>query len=202
MAASDVVTLDETRRALAITTNTHDTLLAAWITAVSARMDDLCRPVVIRTITDELHDGGWWFITPLYTPVATVSSLSEYDTSGTATSLSAEDYDTKPASGYLLDGRLIRRRASGGDALFASGRRNVRLTYTAGRYASASAVGEQFKRAALIILRHMWRAEQGTGNVAIPTSDGDLVVVGSGWAIPRAARDLLGSELEPKTTIA
>lgn len=202
MAATDVVTLDETRRALAITTNTHDTLLAAWITAVSTRMDDLCRPVVIRTITDELHDGGWWFITPDYTPVATVSSLSEYDTSGTATSLSAEDYDTKPASAYLVDGRVIRRRASGGDALFASGRRNVRLTYTAGRYASTSAVGEQFKRAALIILRHMWQQEHGTYNPTYGTADGELVIVGAGWAIPRRAADLLGSELEPKISIA
>lgn len=201
MAASDVVTLDETRRALAITTNTHDTLLAAWITAVSARMDDYAGAIVKRTVTNETHNGGWYWIRPKYQPVASVTTVEE-KVGTTVTALTAESYSTAPASAYLLDGQMIYRRETGSQVKFADGQLNIRITYVAGRADSTSAVSEQFKRAALIILRHMWRAEHGTGNVAIATGDGDLVVVGGNWLIPRAARDLLGSELEPKITIA
>ena len=203
MATLDLVTLNETKAALRLTAGPEqDLLLTAWITAVSLRVDDLCRPVVVRTLTDELHDGGGNWLAPLYTPISSVTSLAEYDTAGTATTLSAEDYDTKPADAYLIDGRQIRRRASGSDAYFASGRRNLRITYVAGRYATTSTVSEQFKRAAVIILGHMWRDQHGTGTQAFPTAQGDLVIVGAGWAIPRAARDLLGVEIDAKVTVA
>lgn len=202
MATLDIVSLNETKAALRLNDSTYDGLLTAWITAVSLRLDDLCRPIVVRTLTDELHDGGDRWIAPVYTPISSVTSLAEYDTAGTATTLTAEDYDTKPADAYLLDGRTIRRRASGADAYFASGRRNVRLTYVAGRYATTATVSEQFKRAALICLAHMWRAEQGTGNPTYGLEGGELVSFGPGWAIPRRAADLLGAELDPKVTIA
>lgn len=202
MATLDLVTLDETKRALALTASASDTLLTSWITAVSLRVDSLCRPVVVRTLTDELHNGGYAWIAPTYTPISSITSLSEYDTAGTATSLSAEDYDTKPASAYLVDGRLIRRRASGADTTFVAGRRNVRLTYVAGRYATTALVSEQFKRAALIILRHMWQQEQGQANPTFSTPDGDLVSFGAGWAIPRRAADLLGPELDATIGVA
>lgn len=202
MAAEDLVTLTETKKALKLDqSGTHDGLLAAWITAVSLRVDELCGPVVIRTITDELHDGGSNLIFPRYLPVATVTTLAEYDSNGVATTLTAEDYDTKPADGYLLDGELIRRRSSGTDYLFVWGRRNVRLTYTAGRAASTSAVSEQFKRAALIILAHMWREEHGQAAQGF-TPNGDIVTVGAGWAIPRRARDLLGNQMRPSAVFA
>ncbi len=201
MASEDLVTISETKAALRLGSTASDLLLTAWITAVSVRVDELCGPVVNRTVTDELHDGGLTFIAPRLVPFSSVTSLSEYDSAGTATVLSAEDYDTKPASGYLVDGELIRRRASGGDAWFASGRRNVRLTYVAGRVANTASVTEQFKRACLIILAHMWREEHGQASTTFNTDDG-LVSVGAGWAIPRRARDLLGNQLRPTASFA
>jgi len=202
MATNDLVTLTETKQSLRLTTtNESDSLLTAWITAVSTRVDELCGPVVARTVTDELHDGGYWWIAPKLAPVYSVTTLTEYDTSGTSRSLTAEDYDTKPTDGYLVDGDLIRRRGSGGDALFEPGRRNVRLTYQAGRVANTAAVPEQIKRGVLMILAHMWREEHGTptGQFA---DDGGIVVVGAGWAIPRRARDLLGEYLRVPVRIA
>ncbi len=201
MATEDLVTISETKSALRISTNTNDNLLVAWITAVSVRVDELCGPVVNRTITDELHDGGLTFIAPRYVPFSSVTSVSEYDTAGTATALSAEDYDTKPANAWLVDGDLIRRRSSGADALFATGRRNVRLTYVAGRVANTAAVTEQFKRSVLIILAHMWREEHGQASSTFSADDG-LVTVGAGWAIPRRARDLLGNQMRPTVSFA
>ncbi len=201
MAANDLVTLTETKASLRLPSNASDGLLAAWVSAVSVRVDELCGPVVNRTITDEFHDGGWPSIYPRFVPVSSVTSLSEYDSAGTVTALSAEDYDTKPASAFLVDGEVVRRRASGADALFVSGRRNVRLTYVAGRVASTAAVTEQFKRAALVIVAHMWREEHGQASTSFAGDDG-LVTVGAGWAIPRRARDLLGNEMRPQASFA
>ncbi len=202
MAANDLVTLGETKAALRLPSNASDGLLAAWVSAVSVRVDELCGPVVNRTITDEFHDGGWPSIYPRFVPVSSVTSLSEYDSAGTVTALSAEDYDTKPSSAFLVDGEVIRRRSSGSDATFVLGRRNVRLTYVAGRVANTAAVTEQFKRAALVVLRHMWSQEHGQPGPTYGVGDGELVVVGAGWAIPRRARDLLGNEMRPQATFA
>lgn len=197
MAATDLVTLTETKQALKlVSSGDQDTLLSAWIEAVSTRMDDLCGPVVHRTITGETHDGYCRTIYPRQYPISSVTAISEYTTAGTERVLSAEDHDTKPAEAYLVDGEMVRRRRSGTDAMFESGRRNVRVTYVAGRYATTAAVSQQFKRAALIILAHMWREEHGAASTTY-LADTETVIVGAGWAIPRRARDLLGSELRP-----
>lgn len=201
MAILDLVTLGEAKAALRLPSNTNDGLLGSWITAVSVRVDELCGAVVVRTVTDELHDGGAGFVAPVYVPISSVTSISEYDSAGTATVLSAEDYDTKPADGWLVDGELIRRRSSGADAVFAAGRRNVRVTYVSGRVANTAAVTEQFKRAALVIVAHMWREEHGQASTSFAADDG-LVTVGAGWAIPRRARDLLGDQIRPRVSFA
>lgn len=163
MADSDLLTLAEARDAVNLTGNDHDTELAVYVTAVSQRIDSLCGPVVNRTVTDELHDGGRARIFPRYTPVSSVTSITEY-VSTTGTALTAETNATKPASGYLLDhtGTLsyIWRRSGGADRAFADGRRNVSITYVAGRYASTATVEERFKTAAAGVLRRIWKREQ------------------------------------------
>jgi len=201
MAAEDLVTVSEAKSALRLGTTANDTLLAAWITAVSVRVDELCGPVVNRTVTAEAHDGGMTVVFPKLVPFSSVTTVTEYDTAGTGTVLSAEDFDTKPANAYLVDGELLRRRSSGGDSWFAYGRKNVIVTYVAGRVANTAAVTEQFKRSALIILAHMWREEHGQASTTFNTDDG-LVTVGAGWAIPRRARDLLGNQMRPTASFA
>jgi len=81
VATLDVLTLTEAKEALNLTaTQQYDaTELPAWITGVSARLDELVGPVVRRTITGETHDGGGHVIRLRYYPVTAVTSVTEYD---------------------------------------------------------------------------------------------------------------------------
>lgn len=130
--------------------------IGIWVPAISRRIDELCGPVVIRTVTDERHDGGRARIWLDHSPAASVTTLVEY-ASGAATTLTAEQDDTLPADGYLIDGGSVFRRSNGSDVLFAAGRRNVKITYEAGRYATTAAVDAKFKLAAGNILTGLWK---------------------------------------------
>ena len=84
--------------------------------------------------------------------------------------LTAETNATKAATNYLHDGtpgkvisgRLI-RRSSNYDTTYPSGRRNVEVTYVAGRAAATEVVPARFKEAASMMLRHIWTAEMASG---------------------------------------
>lgn len=168
MAATDVLTLAEAKTALNTNSGTgNDTEITLWITAVSARLDDLCGAVVIRTVTDEVYDGGRSFLPLRQAPVSktsatTVTTVKEY-ASTTLTTLTAETNDSKPSDGFLFDPTLgfLYRRASGSGGTFASGRQNVLVTYDAGRYATTADVDGRFKLTAGAILRRLWHREQG-----------------------------------------
>lgn len=130
-----------------------------WVPALSRRVDELCGPVVARTVTDERHDGGARFVRLVQGPAFTVTTVTEY-ASGTATVLAAEQDATLPANGYLIEnyrsGTLLRRRSSGSDARFPSGRRNVKVTYEAGRCATTADVPATFKLGAAAVLTGLW----------------------------------------------
>lgn len=192
----DVLTLEEARAALSRSRvdNADATLLAIYITAVSRFLDIKAGPIVQRSIT-ELHDGGTERIWPSETPVASVTTLTEYSgTTGTA--LTAESNTVKPANGYLLDsdgrhGVRIWRRSSGYSRLFTSGQQNISLVYAAGRAATTAAVGHQFKLAAQLMLTHVWRAEKGAGSDTFGALDTGV----PSFALPNSVRDLLYGEL-------
>lgn len=153
----------------------RDDEMGSWITGVSRRIDELCGYVVQRTVTDELHDGGVPVIRPKHTPVVSVTTVVEYaETVGTT--LTAETNASKPTSAYLLydDGHNAKvvRRSGNRDARFAAGRRNVALTYEAGRYADTASVDEKFKLAAQNIIRRLARREGAAWGAPINPFDG------------------------------
>lgn len=196
----DLITLAEAKAAVNMASvSTWDSELATYVTAVSRRFDDLCGPIVQRTITAELHNGGTEALRLRYWPVVSVTSVTEYAyTTGTA--LAAETNTTKTAADYLLDAEsgLLYRRSSGSSTVFATGGRNVAVTYVAGRYSNTATVGRQFKQAAIITLANIWRKEQGGGTETFGTptiSEGTL----PGFAIPNAALDLIGLHRRPLT---
>lgn len=176
----DLVTLEEGYQAInddqSATTvaggqaGANDDDMARFITAISRRIDELAGPVVIREIADERHDGGrdWatgrHWIELDHAPVDSITTLTEYDET-TATVLTAETNAVKPADAYLLEQTglraIVRRRSSNGDALFPAGRRNVTVTYQAGRFAATESVDAQFKVAAAAVLRRLWTREAG-----------------------------------------
>lgn len=164
MADNDILTLAEARTAVNLGTNTNqDTQLEQFLTGISQRIDILCGPVVIRTVTNERHDGGVERIFLDETPVSTVATVVEWRHT-TSNSLTAESDSSKPADAYLLDNTenlyYIWRRSGGSDARFPEGRRNVVVTYDAGRAADTASVDDKFQVAASSILRRLWKREQ------------------------------------------
>jgi hypothetical protein len=166
----DVITLTEAKTALNVNVTTWDTPLAQAITAISRQLDNLCGPIVNRTITDELHDGGTWVVKLRKRPVASITTVTEYDGTN-ATTLTAETNAAKPTSAYIHDGTpgtitsgLIRRRSADSDEWFEPGRRNIAVTYVAGRAANTAAVDARFKQAAVMALRNIWTSEMASGS--------------------------------------
>ena len=193
----DILTLDEAKRALSIplADTTFDTELAGYVTAVSQRLDDLCGPIVKRSVTDEIHDGGGT-IWPRLTPVATIGSVVEY-ASGVATTLTAE---TLMAAGdYALvnagtHNSQLRRRSSWSDRGFTSGSGNVVINYVAGRFNSTADVSPKFKQAAAKTLSWLWKGDQGAGTATFGAVDGTSLF-GLGFALPNAVKEMLAVEV-------
>ena len=189
----DLITLSESMDAIGRAGDTlssdDTTRLEAFTTAVSRHLDWLCGPVVARTITSESHDGGGYLIALDYSPVSNVDALTVYANT-TATSLTSESNTTKSASDFLLEPStgIVYRRGSNVDRQWEPGRRNVIVTYQAGRYATTATVDRRFKESAKIIVRHLFALEHGSG--------GELFAEGlpSGFAVPARALELVAQD--------
>jgi hypothetical protein len=178
------------------------TLLAAVTEAVSLTLDQRFGACVQRTITGEqVRTYGERSIMLRHWPVASVSSCVEYDSAGSSTTLSAEDYDTKPADGYRLTLRrdasthertLERRSGTGASRWPVDG--VALVTYSAGRFADTSGVDARFKRAAAVTLQNIWAAYL-KGNAQL----GDFVVPQRpfpSFAVPDVVSEMLADELD------
>lgn len=200
----DVLTLLEAKTSLGIaaTDTQNDTALKQKITAVSRRLDRLCGPIVQRTVTDEVHPGGCPSIKVRRWPVASFTTVTEYD-DGTAQVLTLEDFDTRPDDGYsperwestptaVFNG-TIWRRTSGHGSWFPSGPEAVKVTYVAGRAANTAAVDPAFKEAAGIALKNVWRtmeaAVQLVGEFDAPAQNFPISIV------TKAVRDCCAEEI-------
>lgn len=201
MAATDLVTVSEASAYLQAPGDSS--LIAMWIEAVSARIDDLCGPVVARTVT-ESRDGGTDTVLLRYYPIYSVTSVTEYSgTTGQVLTLATNA--SQPTTGYHLNtaNGVLTRRSGSGSTTFPEGAGNVVVVYNAGRYATTATVGERFKRAALISVSHIWQSEHGTRNQTFGGfTDEGTASYGPGWSIPRRALDLLGNELVARIGIA
>jgi hypothetical protein len=189
----DVLTLDEAKAAIVNNAGTvNDDLLGAYVTGVSRYLDELCGPIVKRTITDEEAVVSGQTVILSHSPVLSITTLTEY-TGTTAQVLAAENFPSSTTGNdykLLHGGRsgLVERRASGVAATFAS---NVRViaTYVAGRYNDTVSVDERFKRAAGIILANFWRREHGLAGV-------DPSMMGATFGLPNAAEALLAGDIQ------
>jgi hypothetical protein len=215
VATLDLLTLQEAKLGLNEQNATGlDGKLPAWITAVSLRLDGLLGPIVRRTITAEQHDGGSGVIHLRHYPATSITTVTEYDDT-TATLLVAETNAFKPADGYLVDpypvpltladgtpvtllSRRMHRRKSGKDSSFTSGRRNVEVTYVAGRFATTETVEERFKRAAVLTLQNLWQSQRNStameGEFDVPVSNYPR------FTIPNAVREMFPGELQDAST--
>lgn len=147
---------------------TLTTKLAMFTTGISRRVDELYGPVVVRQVV-ERHSPrvGETVLLLRKPPVSSITSVVEWDSDGTSTTLTAEDDDTKPADGYLLEqieGRFVarlRRRSGGRDTYWVAGDNNIVVTYQAGTYANTAAVDPLLKLQVQDILAQQWHQSAG-----------------------------------------
>ncbi|MCI2421506.1 hypothetical protein MOQ72_29135 [Saccharopolyspora sp. K220] len=169
---------------------------------MSQRLDRLVGPVVVRTVTEEAHDGGHSEVFLELFPVRSITAVVEF-ADGTAVPLAAETHTDRPAAAYLagrykpdrsLMSQRLWRRSGGADAVFAAGRSNIVVSYEAGRFDSTDDVAQKYKNAAELILINLWRSQQDSvGAVSeydVPASSFPA------FAVPRAARDMLLGEIQ------
>lgn len=162
MATTDILTLEEAKRALNLSLDRvgQEEEVEAWISAISQRIDDLYGAVVYRTVTDEVHyDAYGDSIVPRVQPVVSISAVTEYR-SGTGTVLTAEDFDTVGTYRLIQDAdshRIYRRSGWLGYPYQGT----VKLTYVAGRYATTATVEAKWKQAAKGVLVGMWAKYAG-----------------------------------------
>ena len=211
MATLDVISLAEAKVFVGIgsTDTSKDTALAQKIAAVSRRLDRLCGPIVQRTVTAEVHPGGEPWIRLRRWPVASFTTVTEYDATA-AQVLTREDFDTQPADGYLperwestptavFNGKLW-RRSSGSYSRFPAGPEAVVVTYEAGRAADTAAVDPVFKEAAGIALKNVWRtmesAVQMVSEFDVPAQNFPISIV------TKAVRDCCADEMIDAPAVA
>lgn len=196
MATYDLLTIGEARDALGLDPQdtTNQTLLAAYITAISSRLDDACGPIVQRTITGETYSGGRHTIWLKKTPVVSITSVTEYEDL-TPTTLSVRSNTSHPSNGYMFDQTMgtISRFSSALPDYFEPGIHNIAVTYVAGRYTTTNTVSELFKIAAGAFLSHVWKMNQGMGTQTFGEYDVSTQIVT--FALPKRVLDLLGNEV-------
>ena len=200
MAATDVLTYDVARAAVGAR-ESDKTLVEMYISAVSQMMDDRFGPVVRRTITDEIHDGGRPAVYLLHGPIASVSACVEAQGT-TSVTCTQQTFGTEPADGFFLpawktssapySGQVV-RMSGGVESFWYVGRGNVKVTYSAGRFATTAAVSARFQQAALLAFKNLWRSEQ-SGVVQVNEYDVPQAAFAR-FALPNAVIELLRDEL-------
>ena len=215
--AADVLDIISAADALAaINAATTPTELERMVTSVSRVIDDMCGPVVVRTITAEVHPGGRPSIMLRRWPVTSITTVREITAPGTITTLSAVAWgaasdgyypvQSASTSSPTLLSRELRRVRQGYDVNWGLSPayatwidRAVEVTYVAGRYATTSVVDRRFAEACAAVLRRLWKRESGAWAQAASffATDDESVAPTSGFfrAVKPIVEELLHDEL-------
>lgn len=151
---TDILSLDEAQEALRSFSSTNEDLVAALNSSVAGQIDDLCGPVVAREVVVTLSGAYSGPLLVTTTPVISVDEVVTIDGT-TETTLTADDWQLDNQGHYV---RLF-RRSGGYDTTWTAGARNVRVTLTAGRFATTADVDAKWKGLAASILRAQWQQE-------------------------------------------
>lgn len=169
MADTDLATLAQVKQHLNIPTGTttHDSELSAFIESITAVIEQITGPVVLRQVV-ERHHGGQRHVTPLRPPVESITSVTE-------------DGEAVAADGYVLSDAGLLYRSSG---RWYPGTSNVEVTYQAGRVAATADVPASIRHAALDLLAVNWRPQQGGNASVFDVGGADEGTVRLGFFVP------------------
>lgn len=198
----DVITLQDAKDELRLLNASQDTALALFVSAVSQRLDDLCGPIVARSVT-EAHEGWAGPLRLRKYPALSVTTVTEYSGT-TAQVLALETNAAKTTSDYWVDlsAGILYRRSEGYNTLWPRGAGNVVVVYSAGRFATTADVSAKFRLAARIMVKHFWRFESGAGSQTFGSADlADGLAQIATFAVPRVVAELLASEVHNEVVI-
>lgn len=169
-----IVSVDDIKSELSVRSGTtiDEDELRLYCAAATQLVEEIAGTVLATTLV-ETHNGGRAAVLLEERPTAITSVVVD------GTALAAADYTADLASGIVYAG------GSRTPTSFAWGRQNVVVTYTAG----SSTVDANVVLAARIIIAHLYQVgQQGRRG---RNSNDDVVVLASGFAVPRRAVELV-----------
>jgi hypothetical protein len=190
------VTLDQVRSQLGMDvlpaqgrtgSNVTDATLQPYLDAALAICADRCGPVVESDPITETHDGGLISIVTRQTPIANVTSITEYV--GNSTYLLTEQPLGQSVDNYAytiddaISGVIIRRGQAGTPIPFVSLPRCVVVVYTAG-FATLPA---DLANGLLILTQHLYASRVATGG---QRPGGTSAGTPSTYAVPNRVMEL------------
>jgi hypothetical protein len=191
-----IISLAEARASLRIaagqTVNDED--IRFLIASCTAVMEDLCGPILARTVTDT-YDGGRTQIALLTTPLISITSIIESAGSGYQHTLTAQDPFTGSgfdSFGYMVDLKegLITRTASGVAIPFIGGTRNIRVVSVAGRASIPANLIKATQRLVRFTYQQEFQGQRPAGSV--PEAVG---ATPAGYLVPNAVKAMCAGEL-------
>lgn len=176
-------------------TTTYDTELTGFLNAATPVLENICGPLVQRTVTNEMHDGGYdnarAIIVLRQRPVISVTTITEYlaTTAYVLTQVATPALGTTYSYTFDVETGSITRRMTGGYAYpFPFGSGNILVTYVAG-YA---VIPDNVRLAALFQAAHLWQTSQQGGRPGWNSAAGeDGYAPSSSYAIPNRVIELL-----------
>lgn len=189
-----LVTLADVRAQLNIPAadTSNDTELQGFINAATTVVEDIAGPILSRTISAEVHNGGSALVVLRVSPVISVQQVIEYVGTTAYTLTSQPQSATTSFYGYeLIDsngGILVRRDSTGSPIPFQGGKYGVTVSYTAGY----SSVPDAVRLGTLMLIQHWWDAtQQGFGANGGGFSPDDGTTSMPGFAVPNFVAQLL-----------
>jgi len=186
-----LISLAEAKAGLGVTGTAKDEDIRAVITAATPIMEDICGPLLRQTRV-ESYDGGASQISLLWAPIISVTGIIETYGSNYTRALTQQDIFSGSgldAFGFTVDlvTGIVTRRAVGAAVSFASGKRNIQITYVSGR----TAISGNILLATRRLIRHLWSQEQQSFRPNVFTAaDPNMTTTPAGFAVPRAVVEL------------
>lgn len=190
---SRLVGIGEVRDYLGIQTTdkVRDAKLLRFIDAATPVIENITGPIVVKTYTNEQHDGGTWFIEVRHRPIVSVASVTEWraNIAYPLTQVATPDLGTIYSYQWEPTGRIVRRTVGGGQTPFPVGSNAVAVTYNAGYITPPANVVQ----GVLELLRANFQAtQQGRPKSGGGDVDGALDhVINQGFFVPWRVQELL-----------
>jgi len=170
----------------------RDEKIRTMLLGITPVVEAITGPIIQRTYTNEMHDGGTERIRLLHAPVQNVISVTEY--------LANVEYrlqqvpQGRPDLGSMWsfmfepDRQIVRRSPGGGTQPFFGGTDSISVTYVAGLDAVPPTVAEA---ACELVRVHFQATQQGRPRPGINSYDDEPGTPVLGFFVPNRVRELL-----------